>query len=92
MKTFVVGVVKIRTDEIEKRWINFGQEAIINFINLLPVAEKIITRYTAKRSPFELCKVDVGDLITVMSVKESSYKRGKFDIDIRTFLTREDGT
>ena len=98
LKTFVAGVEKIRMDEVENRWINFGQEEILNLINLLPIAEKIISRYTAKRSPkpidipFELFKGDVGDLITVLSVKENSYKRGKFDIDIRKCLTREDGT
>ena len=85
-------------DEVENRWIIFGQEEVVNLINLLPVDEKIISRYTVKRSPkpiditFELCKGDVGGLITVLSVKENLYKRGKFDIDIRKCLRREDGT
>ena len=98
LKTFVARVENIRMDEVANRWINFGQEEILNLINLLPIAEKIISRYTVKRSPkpidipFELCKGDVGDLITVLSVKENSYKRGKFDIYIRKCLTREDGT
>ena len=40
LKTFVAGVEKIRMDEVENRWINFGQEEILNLINLLPIAEK----------------------------------------------------
>ena len=95
LKMFVVGLEKkLKGDE--KRSISFGVKELDNIIRLTPTLEKISSRYSAKRSPkildipFEMEKGEIGDLITVMSLKENLYKRGMFDVDIRKCVKKAD--
>ncbi|XP_060578347.1 uncharacterized protein LOC132735421 [Ruditapes philippinarum] len=75
-----------------------GRKKTENIIKLLPAIEKLVDRYTCKRSsknidiPFEACRGNIGDLITVVSLKENNYKRGHFDVDIRKCVKMEEGS
>jgi hypothetical protein len=86
-KTFSVTPEKER--ENGNRWICFGEEETENIIKLLPAIEKLVERFTCKRSPknidipIEACRGNIGDLITVVFLKENNYKRRHFDVDIR---------
>ena len=96
MKTFSVTLEKDRKEG--NRFICFGEEEMRKIIKLLPVIEKLVSRYSIKKSPtiidipFEACDGKVGDLVTVISLKENSYKRGHFDVDLRKCIKKEDGS
>ena len=96
MKIFAIGLEKSRKDG--ERYITVGAEEINTIVRLLPALTKVSKRYATKRSPrlidipVEINDCDVGDLVTVMSLKENMYKRGQFDIDIRKCVKREDGS
>jgi hypothetical protein len=95
MKTFSVTLEKERKDG--KRCICFGTEEIASIIRFLPAIEKLVDRYSSKRSPkvidipFEACSANIGDSLTVVSLKENTFKRGSFDVDIRKCIKKEDG-
>lgn len=96
LQTFSVTLEKQHKDG--HRCVCFGDEELKSIVNFLPVIEKLICKYSQKRSPkpldipFEACKSKTGDIVTVVSLKENSYKRGHFDVDIRKCVKREDGS
>lgn len=87
LKEFVIGIEKKR--ETDSRSISLGQGECAGVVKLLPAVFAIVERYEKRRAPkpvdvpFEVNQCTVGDMVTVLFAKESVYKRGKFDIDLR---------
>ena len=94
LKTFVFGIEKTRKDG--NRQISVSEEEIENMLKMLPALTKISSRYASKRSPrlidipFQISKGEIGELVSVMSLKENMFKRGQFDLDIRKCVRKEE--
>ena len=94
LSVFVIRVEKHRPEG--NRVITFDADTLGNIILVIPAIDQLVERCASKRSPrpldipFQVDTGNIGDLVTVVSLKESAYKRGEFHLDVRNCFKRED--
>ncbi|KAL4239271.1 hypothetical protein ACF0H5_000088 [Mactra antiquata] len=93
LQTFSITIEKHRDEG--NRYICVSDQHVGIISKLLIAVEKLAARYSAKPSPclidvpFQVSSGEIGELITVVSLKENAYKRGSFDVDIRKCFIKE---
>ncbi|KAL4223813.1 hypothetical protein ACF0H5_017278 [Mactra antiquata] len=96
LQTYSITFEKQR--EEGNRYICVSEKNIETISKLLIAVEKLAVRYTNKRShrlidvPFQVTSGKIGELITIVSLKDNAYKRGSFDVDIRKCFVKEGNT
>ena len=93
---FVIGLTKRSKDKTNN--INMNELECTGIIRLSPLMQKVVKKYSVTRAsnpidmPVETIEMCEGDFGTVLSVKENTFKRGDFQIDLRKCMKKEHGT